>query len=133
MDVFVLSLIASLLGSAGIGAIIIAILQRRWKVQDENNEQMKQLAGQAEKLEKLTDQVQANTELNHVIVKAQKVIMADRVNYLGICCINARKIPISQKKIITQMYEAYEDLPGENGYGLDTIMKELDKVEVTKE
>lgn len=89
---------------AGVVEIILALLNRRWRKKDTKDEKI------------------------DAIVNAQKVLMLDRVHYLGSVYIKAGFISIEEKENIKEMHKAYKKLGG-NGH-LDTIMEEIDKLPI---
>ena len=90
---------------AGIMAIIVAALQRRWKKKDDKDDAIKAL------------------------VNAQKVMMVDRVRYLGAKAVERGEITLDEKENLHDMYASYKSLGG-NGH-LETVMKEVDKLPIT--
>lgn len=99
-------LIAVISGGVGSGimAIVLACLNRKWAKED-----------------KCDDRLDA-------IVDAQKVLMIDRVRYLGKDYINKGEIHLDEKENIVDMHKAYKKLGG-NGH-LDQIMSEINKLKV---
>ena len=98
---------AAMSGSVGAGvmAIILAYLQRRWKKADDKEGAIKALAA------------------------AQKVLMIDRVRHLGAGYIEAGEISLEYKETLLDMYAAYKALGG-NGH-LETVMNEIKRLKVT--
>lgn len=88
-------------------SILLAFLQRRWKKEDDKSTEIKAL------------------------VAAQKVLMVDRVRYLGQGYILAGQITLEAKETLGEMYKAYKDLGG-NGH-LETVMNEVNKLKVIGE
>ena len=62
------------------------------------------------------------------LVNAQKVLMIDRVRYLGSRYIKQAEISLEDKENLHDMYAAYKSLGG-NGH-LETIMHEVDRLSV---
>ncbi len=91
----------------GIMAIALAAMQRRWKRTDDKDGSIKAL------------------------VSAQKVVMVDRVRYLGRGYIQRGEITLEDKETLQEMYTAYKALGG-NGH-LTTIMTTVDKLPVVAE
>lgn len=89
---------------AGIMALILAWCQRRWKRQDDKEGSIKAL------------------------VNAQKVLMTDRVRYLGGKYIERGEIALEDLQTLHEMHDAYKALGG-NGH-LDTILDAVDKLTV---
>ena len=89
---------------AGIMAIVLAALQRRWKKKDGKDEAIASL------------------------VNAHKVLMIDRVRYLGSRYVRQKEVSLEDKENLHDMYAAYKSLGG-NGH-LETIMHEVDRLPV---
>lgn len=94
----VTSIVIACLGSSGLTAIVLAILQRRWYCQDKQD----------------------------ALVAGLKVLTVDRVRYLGRCYILDGKISLEDRENLEDMYRAYKGLGG-NGH-LETIMAEVRKL-----
>lgn len=105
MDI-VIGVLGAGIGS-GLMAIILAILNRRWAKKDNKD-----------------DRIDA-------LVNAQKVMMIDRVKWLGNQYIRAKEISLSDKDTLHDMHNAYKRLGG-NGH-LDGVMNEIEKLPVTPE
>ena len=88
------------MGSSGITAIILALLQRKWK----------------------------NDEKQDAIIDGLKVLTVDRVRYLGKSYIDRGYITLWEKENLREMHKAYKALGG-NGH-LDTVVKEVDKLDI---
>lgn len=99
-----LSIILSGSVGAGLMTIISAAMQRHWKKKDDKDGSIKAL------------------------VNAQKVLMIDRVRYLGGKYIQDGRISLENKENLRDMYAAYKALGG-NGH-LETVMHEVDKLPV---
>lgn len=99
----VTSIVIACLGSSGLTAIVLAILQRRWSCQDKQD----------------------------ALVAGLKVLTVDRVRYLGRCYILDGKISLEDRENLEDMYRAYKGLGG-NGH-LETIMTEVRKLPVKGE
>lgn len=106
LEPVVITIIVAALGSSGLSAIIVALLGRRWAKQDRQDDRLTAL------------------------VAAQKVLMIDRVRYLGQCYINQGGISLADKENLLEMHKAYQSLGG-NGH-LDTIMAEVDELPILK-
>lgn len=91
------------MGSSGITAIILALLQRKWKKEDRHNEKQ------------------------DAIIDGLKVLTVDRVRYLGKSYIDRGHITLWEKENLREMHKAYKALGG-NGH-LDIVMKEVDKLD----
>ena len=96
----ILSLVIAALTGSGFTGIILAFLQRRW----------------------------ANQDKTDAIVNALKVLMVDRVRYVGNSYIKDQQITMSDKEHLKEMHGAYKKLGG-NGR-LDPVMSEVDKLPV---
>ena len=92
---------------SGVMTIILAAIQRRWKKTDDKDGALKAL------------------------VDAQKVVMVDRVRYLGRSYIRRGEVTLEDKETLQEMYIAYKALGG-NGH-LTTIMAEVEKLPVVAE
>lgn len=97
-------ILAACLGSSGLTAIILAVLQRRWAKADKRDAKM------------------------DAVVAGLKVLTVDRVRYLGKCYISDRSISLEDKENLEEMYRAYKGLGG-NGH-LQTVMDEVDRLPV---
>ena len=98
----VIALISACLGSSGVTAIVLAVLQRKWAKDDRVD----------------------------ALVAAQKVIMVDRVRFIGKAHIEHGEISLEDKETIKEMFSAYKALGG-NGH-LDTVMSEVEKLKVVE-
>ena len=94
--------------SAGIGAGLMAIV---------NNV----ISHRIKKNDKEDERIAALTE-------SQKLLMQDRVRYLGSKFIEEKKISLEDKEMLQAMHKAYQALGG-NGH-LDTVMREVDKLQI---
>ena len=86
--------------------ILLAMLQRHWAKKD------------------------AKTGKLEALVNAQKVVMVDRVRYLGSRYIKQKSVSLEDKETLIEMYNAYKSLGG-NGH-LETVMQEVEKLPVTE-
>lgn len=105
-----MELVIGVLGAGvggGIMSIILAALQRKWAKEDKHDGRI------------------------DALVNAQKVLMIDRVRWLGNQYIRNKQITISDKDTLSDMYKAYKALGG-NGH-LDVVMREIDKLPVVEE
>ena len=103
MDIEILiTLLSVSLGSGGVAAICLALLQRKWAKDDRVD----------------------------ALVAAQKVIMIDRVRFISRQHIAQGVISLEDKETIKEMYDAYKALGG-NGH-LNTVMSEVDKLKVVE-
>ena len=96
-------IVTACLGSSGLTAIVLAVLQRRWACKDRQD----------------------------AIVDGLKVLTVDRVRYLGRNYINAHAISLEDKENLQDMYRAYKALGG-NGH-LETVMAEVERLPVQEE
>lgn len=94
------------IGSSGLSAIVIAILNHHWA-------KKKNSSGKLDAL-----------------VEAQKVLMIDRVRYLGSSYIHDGEIVLEDKENLAEMYQAYKALGG-NGH-LSTVMAEVERLPVAE-
>ncbi|MBS4881351.1 MAG: hypothetical protein KH138_13830 [Firmicutes bacterium] len=99
-------LILAAFGGGGLSAIIVALLNRHWVKQDREDDHLAAL------------------------VAAQKVLMIDRVRYLGQCYINKGCIRLVDKENLLEMHKAYKALGG-NGH-LDTVMSEIEELPIDR-
>ena len=95
-------MIISAVTSSGVTAIILALLQRKWAKDDRQD----------------------------AIVEALKVLMIDRVRYLGNRYIQEGSVKLSDKETLQDMHRAYKALGG-NGH-LNTVMAEVDELPIRK-
>lgn len=93
-------IVAACLGSSGLTAIVLAILQRRWSRQDKQD----------------------------ALVDGLKVLTVDRVRYLGRNYIEAHGVSLEDKENLEDMYRAYKALGG-NGH-LETVMAEVERLPI---
>lgn len=93
---------------AGIGAGIMGIIQsclnRKWAKEDKENSKL------------------------DAVVTAQKLIMLDRVRYLGKKYITEQEISLEDKETLIDMHKAYKALGG-NGH-LDAVMEEVERLPI---
>lgn len=99
----IVQIVTACLGSSGLTAIVLAIMQRKWACQDRQD----------------------------AIVDGLKVLTVDRVRYLGRNYINAHAISLEDKENLQDMYRAYKALGG-NGH-LETVMAEVERLPVQEE
>jgi hypothetical protein len=96
--------IVAIVSSSGVATIIVTILQHRWEHRSEEDTRIA------------------------AIVEAQKVLLIDRVRFLGKSYLRAGEISLSDKENLYGMYDAYKALGG-NGH-LETVMNEVAHLEV---
>ena len=92
------------LGSSGLMALLLAVLQRKWAKADKRDEKM------------------------DAVVDGLKVLTVDRVRYLGKCYISDKEISLEDKENLQEMYRAYKALGG-NGH-LTTVMEEVERLPI---
>ena len=103
MENLIIALIGALTGS-GVSSIVVVLLQRKWAKQDKHDERV------------------------DALVIANKVLMIDKVRWLGKKYISEGEIHLEDKENLKEMYQAYKRLGG-NGH-LDTIMDEVNHLKV---
>ena len=103
MENLLIALIGALTGS-GMSSIVVVLLQRRWSKQDKHDERV------------------------DALVDANKVLMIDKVRWLGKKYIAEGEVHLEDKENLKEMYQSYKRLGG-NGH-LDTIMSEIDRLKV---
>ena len=99
----IVALIGAVSGSA-VGAIVVACLQRKWAKEDRHDERV------------------------DALVVANKVLMVDRVRWLGKEYIKEGVVHLEDKENLIEMYNAYKKLGG-NGH-LETVMAEVNHLKV---
>ena len=97
------------LGSSGLSAIVVAILNHHWA-------KKKNSSGKLDAL-----------------VEAQKVLMIDRVRYLGSSYIHDGEIALEDKENLAEMYQSIQKdwTGGKNGH-LSTVMAEVERLPVAE-
>jgi hypothetical protein len=103
MESVIVALIGALTGT-GISSIVVVLLQRKWAKQDKHDERV------------------------DALVDANKVLMIDKVRWLGKKYISEGEIHLEDKENLKEMYAAYKRLGG-NGH-LDTVMAEVNRLKV---
>ena len=112
------TIIVAIISSSAMGALATLLseaVRRRWKKSDDAE------LITPSRVDKMEEKLDA-------VVNSQKVITKERIRYLGLCYIGAKKITLDDKETLQKMHEAYEGLGG-NG-DLDTVMNEVDKLPV---
>lgn len=99
----IVQIVISAVTGSGITAIALALLQRKW-VKDDRSD---------------------------AIMGALKVLMVDRVRYLGQRYIQDGSISLTDKETLEEMHRAYKALGG-NGH-LNTVMAEVGDLPIRKE
>lgn len=97
-----LQVLAGAVTGSGMTAIFLALIQRKWAKDDKRD----------------------------AIVAALKVLMVDRVRYLGQCYVDQGQIALADKETLEEMYRTYKSLGG-NGH-LDIIMDEVEGLPLVK-
>ena len=103
----VISIVGLVLGSSGLSAVVVAVLNRRWAKKDREDNKL------------------------DALVSAQKVLMIDRVRFLGQKYVAAGGITLDDKENIQEMHRAYKALGG-NGH-LTTVMDEVERLPIVQE
>lgn len=98
-----IALIGAVTGS-GVASVVVACLQRKWAKQDSHDARV------------------------DALVDANKVLMVDRVRWLGKQYISHGEIHLEDKENLIEMYNAYKKLGG-NGH-LETVMSEVKSLKV---
>lgn len=91
-----ITILLAVLGSSGLSAVIVAVLQHHWSK-------------------------------DNAVTVALKVLLIDRVRYLGRCYLKDGEIHLDDKEMLNEMYSAYKGLGG-NG-DLDIVMNEINKLQ----
>nr|DAN76080.1 MAG TPA: holin protein [Caudoviricetes sp.] len=99
----ILQIVLTAATGSGVTAIILAILQRKWAKDDKSD----------------------------AIVDALKVLLIDRVRYLGQKYISDGSVSLSDRETLDEMHQAYKSLGG-NGH-LKIIMSEVGELPIRKE
>lgn len=118
MDVLITILGAGI--GAGIMGIILEWLKRRWRKADEK--EAKEEAGEQATIadlkadiKELAEEIREDRETTKAVVESQKAIMEERMRYLSICYVKAKKISVDDKLQFKRMHKAYKQLPDANG------------------
>lgn len=107
MQEIITTILLAALGSSSLSTVALALLNRKWATQDKKDDKL------------------------DAIMDAQKVLMIDRVRYLGTSYINSGQITLFEKENLTEMHKAYKKLGG-NGH-LDLVMAEVGKLKIVEE
>lgn len=97
-----MQIVAGAVTGSGVTAVILALLQRKWNKDDKKD----------------------------AMVEALKVLMVDRVRYLGQCYVTQGEITLADKETLEEMHRAYKALGG-NGH-LEIIMDEVEGLPLVK-
>lgn len=132
---FLLAVLSAGIGS-GLMAIVLAWLQRKWKKADRKEEKEEEqeeatIAELKDEIKRLAVKVDNSAKANAAVVTAQKIIMVERIRYLGMCYISSGNIDLDDKEQMRKMHKAYKALGG-NG-DLDTVMDEVEHLPLKKE
>lgn len=103
MESLVIALIGAVSGS-GVCGLVIALLQRKWAKEDSHDARV------------------------DALVAANKMLMIDKVRFLGKKYIADGEITLEDKENLQEMYDAYKSLGG-NGH-LDMVMNEVNHLKV---
>ena len=103
MESLIIALIGAVTGS-GVSSVVIALLQRKWSKEDKHDARV------------------------DALVTANKVLMIDKVRWLGKKYIADGEISLEDKENLQEMYNAYKSLGG-NGH-LDMVMQEVNHLKV---
>ena len=103
MNDILVCLIGALTGS-GVTSVVLAFLQRKWAKEDKED------------------------DMQDALVAALKVLMVDKVRWLGKQYIQKGEISLSDKETLEEMHTAYKGLGG-NGH-LDTVMGEVERLPI---
>lgn len=103
MESLIIALIGAVTGS-GVSSVVIALLQRKWSKEDKHDARV------------------------DALVTANKVLMIDKVRWLGKKYIADGEISLEDKENLQEMYNAYKRLGG-NGH-LDMVMQEVNHLKV---
>lgn len=103
METIIVALIGAMTGS-GVGAVVVACLNRKWSKEDKHDARV------------------------DALVDANKVLMVDRVRWLGKQYIADGQVHLEDKENLIEMYNAYKKLGG-NGH-LETVMSEVKSLKV---
>lgn len=103
----IIGIVSLVLGSSGLSAVVVAVLNRHWAKKDREDDKL------------------------DALVAAQKVLMIDRVRSLGNKYMEAGGITLDDKENIQEMHRAYKTLGG-NGH-LTTVMNEVERLPIVTE
>ena len=92
-------------GGGWIATIVLAVLNRRWKKQDEKK---------------------IDPEMVTAMSEALKVLLVKDIRNMGKCLIAVGEITAEDKQTIDDMYKAYKKLPGANGH-CSAVMEVVDE------
>lgn len=124
--------ILTFLGGGGM-TLAVLILTRHWTVKDRAEAKEDKTEDNTEAIAKIIQNQNDNALVLEKLTRALKVSMAYDLNCIAHACIHAQKIPLETKKTFVEMHAAYEDLPSKNGLVMDTIVHEVNKLEVVTE
>lgn len=99
----ILQIVLTAATGSGVTAIVLTLLQRKWAKDDKRD----------------------------AIVDALKVLLIDRVRYLGQKYISDGSVSLSDRETLDEMHQAYKSLGG-NGH-LKIIMAEVGELPIRKE
>ena len=101
------SFLLAIVSSSGVATIVVAVLNHRWERKRSSSQKL------------------------DAIMAVQRVIMVDRVHWLGSSYIKRGAITLEEKENLIEMYNAYKGLGG-NGH-LKIVMDEVDQLEISKD
>lgn len=110
MEKIMTRILIAIVGSSGIWAVILAIIQRRWKKKDEDKINPKQF---------------------ELLIHSQKLLLADRIRYLGTWYIYKGDITLDDKGNLHDMFEVYQSLDGKQDH-LDVIIDEVNNLKIVE-
>lgn len=99
-----LSIILGFLGGGGVASIVVACLNRKWAKNDKRGSELT------------------------AVVNGLKIIMLDRVRWLGKQHLREGHISLEDKETLIEMHKAYKSLGG-NGH-LDPVMEEVERLRI---
>lgn len=117
-----IAIVTAVVGSSGLTTLLVAILNRRWAKEDEKEKQ-RQSQIDPEKIDALSAKLDT-------VVNAQKVILIDRIRYLGECYIYSGEITLDAKETLIEMHSAFEEIG--DGVDLTPLMDEVEKLKVVQ-
>lgn len=118
------TILVAILGCGGwISTLVIALLNRKWKKDDEKKidpDMFNSMCDDVKSLKKSVNDVKesqkAREELVNALCEASKVTLVKDIKYMGTCLIAAQEVSTDDKQTIDDMYAAYKKLPGANGH-----------------
>lgn len=120
-----IAIIVAIIGSKALDSLINLFgdkVKRKWKKDDDAT------SSYVKRIDNIESKLNVLTENQEAIKKSQKVTTRERIRYLGLCYIGAKKVTLEDKETLLEMHDAYEQLGG-NG-ALDTVISEVNKLPV---